>query len=162
MYTHMSSSHGNDRGAVLSSVSGKREESKMEETPRHRESRLETGALMGTREAFHFQATTGTHPPPAGATARPTTYSPPEMVAAVGTAIDMLLSGSHTSSAGRRHTAGASYSCLQRANMPNVAAAVVDVFSIAAIRVRTTAAEKYLPLHCEHDNNSKDYNDMQY
>jgi hypothetical protein len=46
--------------------------------------------------------------------------------------------------------------------MPNVAAAVVDVFSIAAIRVRTTAAEKYLPLHCEHDNNSKDYNDMQY
>jgi hypothetical protein len=51
---------------------------------------------------------------------------------------------------------------LQRANMPNVAAAVVDVFSIAALRVRTTAAEKYLPLHCEHDNNSKDHNDMHY
>jgi hypothetical protein len=68
------------------------------------------------------------------------------LVEAVGTAIDMLLSGSHTSSAGRRPTAGAqsNSSYTPAANVPTVAAAVVDVFSIAAARVRATTNTELL------------------
>jgi hypothetical protein len=70
----------------------------------------------------------------------------PKKVEAVGTAIDMLLSGSHTSSAGRRPTAGAqsNSSYTPAANVPTVAAAVVDVFSIAAARVRATTNTELL------------------
>ena len=107
-------------------------------------------------EASNFQATTGTYSPPAGATAHLATHVlRPEKVDAVESAIKMPLSGSHTSSAGRRPPAGAqsssarapTYSSTPAANMLTVAAAVVYVFSIAATRVRTTAAEKYRPLH---------------
>ena len=107
-------------------------------------------------EASNFQATTGTYSPPAGATAHLATHVlRPEKVDAVESAIKMPLSGSHTSSAGRRPPAGAqsssarapTYSSTPAANMLTVAAAVVYVFSITATRVRTTTAEKYRPLH---------------
>lgn len=122
---------------------------KREETKRKRR----RGMVRRLRwEASNFQATTGTYSPPAGATALLATHVlRPKKVDAVESAIKMPLSGSHTSSAGRRPPAGAQSSSARAptpaANMLTVAAAVVYVFSITATRVRTTTAEKYRPLH---------------